>query len=183
MWLYPWLGTELCPASAEFIIDDAVLSTPPYHGPKRLKSLRSLLFTQTPPHVIPNQRTDVSATTDPMRHWEKGLTELFAYAALARQQGTAALLRLGLLVIVHHLSQIVGGTGLAVREVGLFYPFSRNTIHVPIHDWDHRPLFDRVLTRPGRRRPRPLDVLHPFPSISGQCSGEYFLKIIILVNN
>lgn len=92
LWLYPQIGTELCPASAEFIIDDSVLN--------------------------------VSATTDPRRHWEKGLTELFAYAALARQQG------------------------LAVNEVGLFYPFSHNTIHVPIHEWDHRPLFDNVLNSP-----------------------------------
>lgn len=92
LWLYPQLGTDLCPATAEFVIDDTVLN--------------------------------VSATTDPRRHWEKGLTELFAYAALARQQG------------------------MAVGEVGLFYPFSRHLVHVPIHDWDHRPLFDRVLNSP-----------------------------------
>jgi hypothetical protein len=37
---------------------------------------------------------------------------------------------------------------MAVGEVGLFYPFSRHLVHVPIHDWDHRPLFDRVLNSP-----------------------------------
>jgi hypothetical protein len=29
LWIYPQLGTELCPATAEFIIDDSVISTHP----------------------------------------------------------------------------------------------------------------------------------------------------------
>lgn len=35
--------------------------------------------------------------------------------------------------------------GLKVDEVGLCYPFLRHVVHIPIKDWDHRPLFDKVL--------------------------------------
>jgi hypothetical protein len=96
----------------------------------------------------------VSATTDPRRHWEKGLTELFAYAALARQQGTYMIKTLWRLAEhdtrhdTTHTTHTTHTTGMAVGEVGLFYPFSRHLVHVPIHDWDHRPLFDRVLNSP-----------------------------------
>jgi len=89
LWLYPDVGTALCPATAEFIIDQAVIN--------------------------------ISATTAPRRHWEKCLRELFSYAALAREQG------------------------FDVRQVALFYPFSHRLIRVPIDDWDHRALFDRLL--------------------------------------